>query len=744
MIESIAIKDVATYGNVAEQMSGLSKLNFIYGSNGSGKTTISRVIADDTKFSTCTMKWKGGAKLQTLVYNRDFITANFNQSNELKGIFTLGQQNIETLNQIAAAKTLLDDLGKELQKLNATLQGENGTSGKKGELALLEEEFKSKCWVQKQKHDGEFAGAFEGYRNSAEKFKAKVINEAGSNSSALETLDYLKKKANAVFGPVQTTEQAIPKVDGSKLNQHEANSILNKKVLGKEDVDIAAMIKKLGNSDWVKEGRSYYEANEGVCPFCQRDTTDQFAKSLNDYFDETFVADSNAIDSLATDYANDATMVRQGIASIIASASRFVDIEKLKAEKELLDSILTINQQRLVAKKKEPSKLVELESVTSVLASISGLISTANAQVAEHNKLVTNHAKEKTLLTAQVWRYLLDVELNGELSTYNTNKDALDRAIKGISESITSKTNDKNATASKVRELEKNTTSIQPTIDGINGLLSSFGFKGFELAKAANGTSYRLVRCDGSDAQETLSEGEKTFVTFLYFYHLLKGSNTESGVTTDRIVVIDDPVSSLDSDVLFLVSSLIKKLFDEIRTNVGHIKQIFVLTHNVYFHKEVTFNPTRRGPAMKDVTFWIVRKSELQSKLQRHDSNPITTSYDLLWEEVRRSDKSKLTIQNTLRRILENYFKILGGIDPDNICERFDGKDKVICKSLFSWVNDGSHFAIDDLYVSIDDGMVETYLTVFKAIFEKTEHFSHYKMMMGEAYIETPEEELAV
>ena len=111
---------------------------------------------------------------------------------------------------------------------------------------------------------------------------------------------------------------------------------------------------------------------------------------------------------------------------------------------------------------------------------------------------------------------------------------------------------------------------------------------------------------------------------------------------------------------------------------------------------------------------------------------------------MRRSDKSKLTIQNTLRRILENYFKILGGIDPDNICERFDGKDKVICKSLFSWVNDRSHFAIDDLYVSIDDGMVETYLTVFKAIFEKTEHFSHYKMMMGEAYIETPEEELAV
>ncbi len=743
MIESIAIKDVATYGSTVEHMSLLSKLNFIYGANGSGKTTISRVIADETGFPTCMVSWKGGARLQTLVYNRDFVAANFNQTNDLKGIFTLGQQDIEILNKITAEKALHDELGKEIQKLNITLQGENGTSGKKGELASLEEELKVKCWAQKQKHDEKFAGAFEGYRNNAEKFKAKVLQEAATNSVPLESLDILGKKAEVVFGPAQSAELALAKVDGSKLVAYETTQILTKRVLGKEDVDIAAMIKKLGNSDWVREGRSYYEGNDGFCPFCQQGTSDQFAKSLNDYFDETFVADSEAIDALATDYANDANTFRQGISSIIAAPSKFIDVEKLKAQKELFDSIVTINQQRLESKKKEPSKIVELESVSNVVANISSLIVAANTQVTDHNKIVANHSKEKAQLTAQVWRYLLDVELNADLSAYDKKKDALSKAIKGVADSITSKTNEKHTKAAEIRALEKQTTSIQPTIDGINGLLSSFGFKGFSLAKAANGASYRLVRGNGADAQETLSEGEKTFVTFLYFYHLLKGSNTESGVTTDRIVVLDDPVSSLDSDVLFLVSSLIKRLFDEIRANVGYVRQIFVLTHNVYFHKEVTFNPARQRNAMKDESFWIVRKSELQSKVERHDTNPITTSYDLLWEEVRRPQKSKLTIQNTLRRILENYFKILGGVDPDKICDKFDGKDKVICKSLFSWVNDGSHFANDDLYVSIDDGMVETYLTVFKAIFDKTDHFAHYKMMMGTAHVEAPVEELA-
>jgi wobble nucleotide-excising tRNase len=332
-----------------------------------------------------------------------------------------------------------------------------------------------------------------------------------------------------------------------------------------------------------------------------------------------------------------------------------------------------------------------------------------------------------------VWKNLLEDELKADLTTYNTEQDGLNKSIRAMTTQIESTTNDKAAKAAEIRSLEKDTTSIQPTIDGINALLSSFGFRGFSLSKADNRTCYKLVRADGTDARETLSEGEKAFVTFLYFYHLLKGSDSESGITIDRVVVFDDPVSSLDSDILFIVASLIKGLFDEVRAGTGHIKQIFVLTHNVYFHKEVTFNPKRVNEAMKEETFWVVRKSGLVSKLEKYNSNPIKTSYELLWAEVRKPDRSNLTIQNTLRRILENYFKILGGVDPDKICAMFDGKEKLICKSLFSWVHAGSHYALDDLYVSVDDSIVETNLKVFRAIFEKSRNLGHYNMMMGYA-----------
>lgn len=733
MIESIEIKGVATYGNEPQILAGLSTFNYLFGSNGTGKTTISRVISEETEFPACKVIWRAGTKLQPMVYNHDFVERNFTQSPELKGVFTLGEKQSDTLAKIAAAKSESDVLTTRIETLTHGLQGADGNGGKKGELATLEARFKDKCWEQKQKHDAKLQGGFEGCRNSSEKFKGKVLQEQATNKATILTLSELEKKAESVFGPTPIKEAPIPAFDASTLLSYETTPILQKRVIGKEDVDIAAMIKKLGNSDWVRGGKGYFDVNDGVCPFCQQDTTDAFAQSLNEYFDETFLTDSKAIDNLVTNYATETARIQQQLAGIISSPSKFLDVERLKAEKELLDTKIALNNQRLADKKREASQVIELESLSNVCAAIKTVIETANTQVVVHNNMVSNLAAERAILTAQVWKFVLE-ELKTDLTAYMSAKDDLDKAISAMTTQLTTARTDKAKKAAEISELEKQTTSVQPTIDGINSLLSSFGFQGFKLAKAANGTSYKLVRSDGSDAKATLSEGEKTFVTFLYFYHLLKGSMSDSGMTTDRVVVFDDPVSSLDSDILFIVGGLIKGLFDEVRSGSGHIKQIFVLTHNVYFHKEVSYNPKRKDVAMNEETFWIVRKPGLASKVEKHSTNPIKTSYELLWAEVRKSGRSNLAIQNTLRRILENYFKILGGVDFDHLCAMFEGRERIICKSLCSWVHDGSHYAHDDLYVTVDDSMVDSYLKVFKAIFEKSGHDAHYRMMMGDSF----------
>jgi len=494
MIESIQIKDVATYGETSEHLSNLSKFNFLYGSNGSGKTTITRVIADEGKFPTCSVTWKGGTKLQAMVYNRDFVTNNFNQSTELKGIFTLGEKNFDTLSKIAAAKSELDAITKKIESLNLGLLGEDGAGGKKGELAILDEQFKNKCWSAYTKYKAKLAHAFEGFRNSKESFRDKVLKEWASNFATLEVLAILEKRGETVFGPTPTIEQSVPSIDTAKAVAHESDAILKKRVIGKEDVDIAAMIKKLGNSDWVREGRAFYETNEMVCPFCQQSTTEAFAQSLNEYFNETFVTESKAIDDLATNYTTDSARLQQQIASVIAAPSKFLDVEKLKAEKELLDSKVTINIQWLALKKKEPSQIVELESIGNVVSTIKALIDAANSLVTDHNKMVANLAQVRRGLTAQVWKHLLEVELKTDLADYDTARNDLNKAIADMTAKIVATTTDKGTKAAEIRALEKDATSIQPTIDEINALLSSFGFRSFLLAKAGNGTCYKLIR----------------------------------------------------------------------------------------------------------------------------------------------------------------------------------------------------------------------------------------------------------
>jgi wobble nucleotide-excising tRNase len=93
-----------------------------------------------------------------------------------------------------------------------------------------------------------------------------------------------------------------------------------------------------------------------------------------------------------------------------------------------------------------------------------------------------------------------------------------------------------------------------------------------------------------------------------------------------------------------------------------------------------------------------------------------------------------------LRRILENYFKILGNMDLDGICDNFEGTDKLTCRSLLSWAHDGSHWVDDDLYVATDGSTVDSFLTVFKAIFQKLGQLPHYEMMMREAGADAPTE----
>ena len=238
---------------------------------------------------------------------------------------------------------------------------------------------------------------------------------------------------------------------------------------------------------------------------------------------------------------------------------------------------------------------------------------------------------------------------------------------------------------------------------------------------------------DGSLATNTLSEGEETFISFLYFLQFAKGSVDVSKVSNRKVLVLDDPICSLDSTVLYIVSSMVKVLIKDVRDGNSDVEQIFVLTHNVFFHKETAFID-RRTEVCNDIHFWIISKDNNISSIRAYErTNPIKTSYELLWEELKsNTNASLITTQNIMRRILENYFSILGKTKDDTIVDSFSTiEEKMICRSLLSWINDGSHTIPDDLYIDSYTDSIDRYKEIFKAVFIKMGHESHYKMMMG-------------
>lgn len=69
-----------------------------------------------------------------------------------------------------------------------------------------------------------------------------------------------------------------------------------------------------------------------------------------------------------------------------------------------------------------------------------------------------------------------------------------------------------------------------------------------------------------------MSEGEVIFIIFLYYYYLVKGFLEENDILKNKVLVIDDFILSLDSNILFIVSVLVKDFMKEVMEEKINIK----------------------------------------------------------------------------------------------------------------------------------------------------------------------------
>ncbi|EZY10102.1 AAA family ATPase [Staphylococcus aureus] len=168
MIKKISLQNIATYRNYVEIKP--KKINFIYGSNGSGKTTISNLIGRFNKSDDCVIETKKNSNSSILVYNKKFVEKNFSQSDiGLKGIFTLGENSIN----------LQDNLNELRRKIQVNEENiyikEKTIRGFEEEIEERTNIIKDKIWNHQKEISKDFPEAFVGYKNNKQKFLNQCI-----------------------------------------------------------------------------------------------------------------------------------------------------------------------------------------------------------------------------------------------------------------------------------------------------------------------------------------------------------------------------------------------------------------------------------------------------------------------------------------------------------------------------------------------------------------------------------------
>ena len=291
----------------------------------------------------------------------------------------------------------------------------------------------------------------------------------------------------------------------------------------------------------------------------------------------------------------------------------------------------------------------------------------------------------------------------------------------------------------------------------VNSILQDLGFTSFKLDYDSNSKGYKLIRpnspltnCDVN----TLSEGEKTILTFLYFVQNIDEAASSSN-SSRPTVIIDDPIASTDSQTFFLITQIIRRLTQYLKDPkitkpiTYNISQLIVCTHNTRFLSEVSYDCTSgNGPKSKYgiyAHYYTLEKEGSETKVHNHFNNStISTEYKLLWDQIKdyhdqvdlAESKQKPIPQfplmgNIMRRIIETYSKMIGtgGIT------KLSKSSSVTVAVLMAFCNSSSHNAIDvdlhSIYTLSTKQLLGAFRQLFETELENGAHFPHYCAMMG-------------
>ena len=551
--------------------------NLIYGWNRSGKTILSNIFRDLERNHVSVIgsdfhieTENGIIRSETLgattnlpsvrVFNREFVVENvFTATGDVNPIFVLGEDSIEKQKDIDKLKgQLLEEQKEATTKRTEVQEAERALDSLNIEKAR---EIKRLLSSSGQNPYNNYDKAL--FKSKCEELKNQDRQTFILSDAAKKTFEKQKEAS---------PKETIPLVDFSfadiAILVSSVDAILSKTVVSK-------VIERLKNdsevNDWVAEGLKQHRIkSSAVCLFCEQPLPERHLDKLEEHFNDEY-----------NQCISDIEVLSRSIEGLINSANSLnlpnkaqlydhLQVEyKSKCDifeeerQEYIENLKSLTQ-KLSEKKKAVFKVMRLDG--KINPPIETTIDELNDVIKRHNDKSDNFAEEVTkarvkLENSCVAEMLAEVlEKENQIGSLRTKSQKINADLGKI------KTN--------IAELERDIVEHRRPADELNKDLTAY-LGGNELQFDIKENGYQITR-NGVTA-DALSEGEKTAIAFLYFLKSLKDKNFDF---PNGIVVVDDPVSSLDANSLF-------NAFGFMKERTKKVGQLFVFTHNFCFFRQV-------------------------------------------------------------------------------------------------------------------------------------------------------------
>ena len=660
MIQKFNKINARTFKNfIPTGLPDFARYNLIYGWNGSGKTTISdilrmvekrksigengivdfsfvydgRTITNDTIASDQNPP-------QVRVFNRTFIDKNIFNDGAITPIFFIGEENIEKQKLLDRKKRQLKRLEnysakRETQKKNKEKDLEKLCQGKASEV---------RAWLGitsqnsfHKNHFGQQCNLLLADANPASYQKSEVELEALKttiNSNSKPTID-----------PIILQSLDLPKI------AEELRAIIQKTVVSKT---IAALTEDQEISSWVEDGLGIHkEHSSDTCLFCTQKLPADRIQDLEAHFNAAYNTLVEQIHGKNFEVGQKIDALRN-VQKI--DESRFYDDlvpayqqhwQELGASLQKCIDAMTRMQESLEGKKSAMFTALTFDAEVPDGCDASALTQ-LNAVIEQHNQRSNNfstaidEAKKATKLA--VAAACLD-----EYRLLKADETRLaEKCKKAVESAKTAET--------AITALEQDIISHKKPAEDINEDLCKYlGHKELEFSTVDGEAGYFITR--NGQVANALSEGEKTAVALLHF---LKSLEDRAFDLKQGIVVVDDPVCSLDDTALFYAFSYIKERTKE-------AKQLFILTHNFSFFRQVkNWLKHEKASSVQFLQTWCnIESGQRVSKLKEVDSllrdyeSEYHYLFKLVYDETVKPAGNNLgayyPLPNIARRLLESF-----------------------------------------------------------------------------------------